>query len=363
VIDRVERLPKPQPEAWNVLAVLRRGVPERVPLLELKFDDEVMAALLGEPYVPWSKAAPAELRERHVRQYVGLWHRLGYDAFRLRTDIPFRFIRERAADTAVLSRGQRQWQNEHCGPIQTLEDVARYRWPTLADVDFGPVEEIRRALPDGMALIGFVGGPFEWATWLMGLEHFCLALYDCPELIREVMDRVGGLIYECLDVWARSEGVPILWLADDLGFKTATLIGAEHLREHILPWYRKYADLAHRHGKPLMLHSCGNLGEVYPDLADTVGIDAKHSFEDVIQPVEEFHRQWGSKMAAIGGVDVDLLARSDEDAIRRRTMEILEVCAPRGAYAAGSGNSVTNYIPVEHYLAMVETVHQFNGRI
>jgi uroporphyrinogen decarboxylase len=94
-----------------------------------------------------------------------------------------------------------------------------------------------------------------------------------------------------------------------------------------------------------------------------VRIDAKHSFEDVIVPVEEFKRRWGKGVAVLGGVDVDLLSRGTEDDIRRRTSEILTACAPGGGYACGSGNSVTNYMPIGNYLAMIETIHRFNGRM
>jgi uroporphyrinogen decarboxylase len=82
----------------------------------------------------------------------------------------------------------------------------------------------------------------------------------------------------------------------------------------------------------------------------------------VITPVEEFHRRWGSRVAVLGGVDVDLLSRGTEEAVRRRTGDILSACAPRGGYACGSGNSITNYMPVPNYLAMLETIHRFNGR-
>jgi len=362
VIDRVERLPKPDPNIDHLLAVLRRQKPKRIPFLELKLDDEVTTALLGETFVPWSRNDPAEFREKSLRQSVALMHRLGYDAFRLRTDIPFKTFKDKTADTAEMNRGQRAWQNEHAGPIQTLEDLERYRWPTLADVDFGPVEETLRLLPDGMACIGYCSGVFEWSSWLMGLESFMLALHDAPGLVRAVVDRVGRLLQECFEVWCRTDGVPILWMGDDLGFKTSTMISAEHLREYIFPWYSRYADLAHGHGKPFMLHSCGNLKAVMPDLVNTVRIDAKHSFEDVIQPVEEFAREWSGKVAAIGGVDVDILARRDENEIIRRTRQILEACAPAGGYAGGSGNSIPNYVPAGHYLAMLETIHRFNGR-
>ncbi|MBU0617887.1 MAG: uroporphyrinogen decarboxylase family protein, partial [Planctomycetes bacterium] len=60
--------------------------------------------------------------------------------------------------------------------------------------------------------------------------------------------------------------------------------------------------------------------------------------------------------------DVHLLSVGDEASIRARTLEVLEYAAPRGGYAAGSGNSIPNYVPPESYLTMIETVVEFNGR-
>jgi len=362
LIERVERLPKPKPDVENVLAVMRCHRPERIPLLELKFDDEMMSALLDAPLIKWSRDASPEQRRKAVEHLVDPMHRMGFDVFRLRTNIPFTIHRERLADTADLSRGQREWQDEHGGPIRSFADFEHYPWPTLSDVDFGPVEEVGRALPEGMACLGFCGGVFEWSTWLMGTENFMMALYEAPDLVEAITSRVGTLIYECFERWCSVDYVPILWLADDLGFKTATLIAPEHIRRYCLPWYRRYADLAHRSGRLFMLHSCGYVESIMPDLAEA-GVDAKHSFEDVIEPVEKFVCRWAGQVAGIGGVDVDLLARGSEESVTRRTDHILRTCAPLGGYAAGSGNSVTNYIPVNHYLAMLETVHRFNGRM
>ncbi|GMU20727.1 MAG: hypothetical protein AMXMBFR13_08230 [Phycisphaerae bacterium] len=362
MIDRVERLPCPEPDVGRVLTVLRRGRPDRVPLLELKLDEEVRSALAGEPLVSWWAREVPERRRHAIRQFVRLMHRLGYDAFWLPTNVPFRFTTDAAADTAGLSRGDRAWQSESAGPIQSWRDFEAYPWPTLADIDFGPAEEVARVLPDGMGCIGFCNGVFEWSSWLMGLEPFALAIYDQPDLLRALVDRVGGLIEEVFKVWSQREQMVALWSGDDMGFKTATLISPQHLREYILPWHRRYAEIAHAQGKPYILHSCGNVREIMPDLVEDVRIDAKHSFEDTIQPVEEFHRLWHRRVAAIGGLDVDLLARGTEADVVRRTESILAVCAPTGGYAAGSGNTVTNYVPIDNYLAMVETVHRYNGR-
>jgi uroporphyrinogen decarboxylase len=362
MLPRVEKLPKPDPDVTNLVTVLRRGKPRRVPMLELKLDDEVQVALLGEALIPWTEDASAGQKRAFVRQQVSLNHRLGYDAFRIRTPIPFSSSKAITDDTADLSRGQRAWQDEHTGPIQTMEDFDRYPWPRQADIDYEQAEALIRELPDGMGLIGYFSGVFEWTSWMMGLEPFMVALYEQPELVEAISDRVGQIIYDALVPYTQMERVVALWVGDDMGFKTSTLVSPTHLQDYVLPWHRKFADLAHRSGRPYLLHSCGNLTAIMEDLANDVQIDAKHSYEDVIEPVEDFHMKWRHKIAAIGGVDVDVLSRGSEDDVRHRTMGILNACAADGAYAAGSGNSITNYIPVDNYLAMIEAVNEFNGR-
>jgi uroporphyrinogen decarboxylase len=190
-----------------------------------------------------------------------------------------------------------------------------------------------------------------------------LLLYDNPDLVRAVVDRVGQIIYDAFRVFCDMEKVFALWLGDDMGFKTATLLQPQHLRNYILPWHKRYAELAHHTGRLFLLHSCGHVEAIMPDLIEDVRIDAKHSFEDVIIPVEDFKQRWGKRVAVMGGVDVDLLSRGTEDDVRRRTSQILTACAPGGGYACGSGNSITNYMPTANYLAMLETIHRFNGRM
>ncbi len=363
MIDRVEALPRPDPNVAHLLTAVRHGRPPRVPMLELKFDDEIAAGLLDEALVPWNPVGTRQERRRCLRQHIHLWHRLGYDAFRLRVALPLAVDRIAAEDTAELSRGRRAWQNEHTGCIRSKADIEAYRWPSVRDIDFSFAEAVAGELPDGMACLGFSSGVFEWSSWMMGLESFALALYDAPYLVREVVDRVGQLIHEVFETFVAMDHVCALWLADDLGFKTGTLIGAEHLRQYILPWHRRYAELAHRHNLPFLLHSCGQIDVIMPDLVEDVGIDARHSFEDVIEPVESIKDRWGDQVAVLGGVDMDILSRGTERDVIARTQRVLEHCAPSGGYACGSGNSVSNYVPIDNYLAMVEAVMRFNGRL
>ena len=139
-----------------------------------------------------------------------------------------------------------------------------------------------------------------------------------------------------------------------MGFKTGTLISPKFLRQYILPWHRKFAQLAHDHDLVYILHSCGNVESIMEDLIEDVKIDAKHSFEDAIMPVAQFKEKYGARIAVLGGVDMDKLCRLEEAELRKYVRGIINSCMKGGGYALGTGNSVSNYLPLESFLIMLD---------
>lgn len=350
---RVEQLPPPQPDYRRFLQVTDRKRPDRVPLIELAVHPEVVAALLDEP-LPTDRAEVIE-------QCVRVHHRLGYDVVKVAAPHPWRVGRLEGHDASELSRGTREWADEHHGPIGNREEFDRYPWPKPTDVDFHPLERAAAILPDGMKLIGFSGGVLEFAMDLMGMERLMLSLRRDPELVGDVIERVGRMIYSVFETYCQMDAVCAIWLGDDLGHKHGLLVSPRFLKGQVLPWYRRFADLAHEHDRPFLLHTCGNTANIMPTLVQEVGIDAKHSFEDGIEPVERFIDRWSDRIAVLGGVDVHLLSVGTEDAIRGRTLEILEYADERGGYACGSGNSIPDYVSPEHYMTMIEAAAAFNS--
>jgi uroporphyrinogen decarboxylase len=332
-------------------AILRQGELERVPLLELKADDEVIAAVMGVPYAP---PRDREEKLRFTRVLVDFWHRLGYDAVRLKAGVDLPRTQYRVGDTAALSRGQRAWQSESEGPIASWEDFESYPWPTAADADFSQIELAASILPEGMRLIVSPYGMLEPLMWLMGFAPFALALYDQPDLVAAMVARIAGIYVPVCEALLQMDMVGGLLTGDDMGYKTATMVAPEHLRRYVLPYHKTLADLCHAQDKFYILHSCGHIYAIMDDLIDAVGIDAKHSFEDVILPVEQFKATYGARVGTIGGLDIDFLCRADEAAVRARVRSVLEACMPGGGYVLGTGNSVANYVPLNNFLAMVD---------
>lgn len=343
-----------EPDFNRVLTVIRReGEPDRVPFFELFHDAEVIAAVMGRP-------APSDGDE--FRRYrIEFFTQLHYDYVNAYHTVRFPDVPSLAAEDTEIEqkRAARHWENEHYGPIGSWEDFERYVWPTVSDSNFEDIEKIAPMLPDGMKVtVTLPGGVLENLISLIGLEPLCYMLVDQPDLVQVVVDKIGETELAMYGVLCQFDHVGLVWLNDDLGFKTQTTISPAHLRQYVFPWHKRLVQHAHEHGKPVVLHACGNLSEVYEDLIDDVGIDAKHSFEDVIQPVTEFKRQYGARVAAMGGIDMDVLARLEEQQVRAYTRRVIEQCAPGGGWALGSGNTVANYIPVRNFLAMLEEGRQ-----
>lgn len=339
-----------EPDFDRMMTVLRReGEPDRVPFFELFHDLQIAEGVMG-------KSAPKDPHQWRLFR-IEFMAGLAYDYVNGFHSFDFPDVAALlATDTAEVARGDRGWQDEQHGPIESWEDFEKYPWPDVKDATFEDIEKLAPMLPDGMKVTTTLpGGVLENLCRLMGYAPLCYALIDEPDLVQAVVDEIGRAEVDVYRVLCEFDHVGALWLNDDLGFKTQTMISPEDLRKFVFPWHKRLVDYAHEHGKLVMLHACGNIKEVAEDLIEDVGIDAKHSFEDIIQPVAEFKRQYGDRVTSLGGIDVHVLASGTEQEVRDYTRKVIEDCAPGGGWALGSGNSVANYIPIENFLAMVET--------
>lgn len=351
-------LARPHPDAEEFIAILvGQTQPHRIPLVEYIVDDVVLrpivTELLGREWVDWSENR--DQQRKYLDNFVEVWYRLGYDCVRLERPLPFLKKFTVAQDPGTSFQRDRAWADLHGGVIRNRQDLERYDWPSVKDADLFELEYVNEHLPDGMGLMScHAGGIFEHLSQIMSYEGLCLALHDDPLLVQELVDRLGQTFEDYYRRLLSLDRLVAIFQGDDMGFRTGTLIAPQHLRQYVLPWHKRFAALAHRHGVPYFLHSCGNLEAIMEDLLTQVGIDGKHSFEDAILPVDKFQERYQGRVAVLGGVDVNILAAGTEEQVRQRTRELITLCGPRGRYAVGSGNSIPSYVAVGNYLAMVD---------
>ena len=348
---------KPITPNWEgfLKAIKRQGQPERVHNIELYLDGEVKAAVCERFGIdadldrddPWY----ALKREIAIQRF------LGYDyvvAGPEGLEMPIHHVV--TEDTAELGRaGGRSFVDQHTGPITSWDEFETYPWPDVAKATTRALEWYEKNLPEDMCMIGGLTGHFaENLSWLMGYETLCYTLYDDPELVQAIYERTLEMDSAVTRLVTQFSRVKVVWGSDDMGYRTGTLISPKAMRQYVLPGHKALAKIAREANCAYILHSCGKLDAIMDDLIEDVKIDGKHSYEDVITPPEEAKRLWGERLSILGGLDMDFICRADEDAIRQRTRQILDACQPGGGYCLGTGNTVANYIPLDHYLAMLD---------
>jgi uroporphyrinogen decarboxylase len=335
-----------KPDFGRLVTTLFAGKADAVPLIELGVHPLVKEAILGKPILS-------------VGDDVEFMAGIGYDFVKIQPSIVFHLNLQQAEVPGVAAlyknAPDRAWATEHRGVITTWEEYEQYPWPSVNDIDYGRFEEARGRLPDGMGVIGQYGDIFTVVWEMMGFETFAFAVYEQPDLVRALFERVGGLIISMFETMAAMEWVGALWFSDDIAYTGGPMLNPEFFREHFFPLLRRIGDLAQKRGIPFIYHSDGVLWSMMDDIVGS-GVTALHPIEPKSMDIREVKKRYGKQLCLCGGIEVDTLARGNPDQVRSLVRQHIDEVAPGGGWCAGSSNSIPEYVPAANYLAMVETV-------
>ncbi len=336
----------------HMLDVLANRRPNRLPIYEHLISPKIMEQILDHEFAELLNGNSIDLDE-FFHQYCGFFQKMTYDTVSFEVTISANL-----PDHGALYGGRP-------GPIQNRSDFDAYPWDNLSEIfwqDAGPkFDALSKSMPSDMKALGGIGnGVLELSEDLVGFQYLAYMMIDDPELFADLYQKIGDLMVE---IWTEfldryADDFAVCRFGDDLGFKTSTLVSPTMIRQFILPQYKRVIDLIKRAGKPFLWHSCGKIFSIMDDVI-ALGIDAKHSNEDVIAPYDEWISRYSDRIGLLGGIDVDLLCKNEpadiiEDVFEKGT----RFRSAAQGYALGSGNSIPEYVPVDGYLAMIEAANK-----
>lgn len=112
-------------------------------------------------------------------------------------------------------------------------------------------------------------------------------------------------------------------------------------------------------GAKVVYHSDGDCRSIIPMLIEA-GVDALQPLEARAGlDVQELKEKYGDKLAFIGNVDIKILTKGLKEKICSELKRKLDI-AKEGGYIIGSSHSIGIDVPLEHYLFMVNFIHE-NG--
>lgn len=191
---------------------------------------------------------------------------------------------------------------------------------------------------------------FELMHPVCGHENMLVGMALEPEWIREMVETYSDLVVQLQELLFAEEGKPDgIWYYEDMGFKERPFMSPEMYRELVMPGHRKTFDYAHRQGLPVIVHSCGFVEPLLPDLV-AAGMDALQVME-VKAGMDSCRvkRAFGDRIALIGGIDVRCLYGNDLAAVDRELEKRVPVLMEGSGYVLHSDHSIPANVTYETY--------------
>jgi uroporphyrinogen decarboxylase len=239
-------------------------------------------------------------------------------------------------------------------PIRSAHEMAQLRPLEPGDVPY-VTEAVRNLTAElgGTPLIGFAGGPFTLASYLVdggpskNFEATKSLMYSEPEAWRELMTRLADITIGFLQVQAAA-GASAVQLFDSW----VGTLSLEDYRRAVLPHSKRIFDALAGAGVP-RIHFGVNTGELLGVMgeagADVVGVDWR-------VPLDEAARRVEPGKALQGNLDPAILL-APWDVIEPRTLEVLA----RGRTAEGHifnlGHGVLPQTDPDVLARLTELVH------
>ncbi|MFH1738692.1 MAG: uroporphyrinogen decarboxylase family protein [bacterium] len=351
-----------EPNIERLLTTLQGGIPDRVPHYEILIESRNVRHLLGKD-VGSTMASSRGISDSAFftppmdpEDYLDICRRTCQDTMTLEALwTPLKYKGESGELRVVTDGRLTDWES--------LDKAIKPDW----ELDLQPRREvIRRYIKAaegtniGVTLV--LGAVFQCCYYfLCKFDEFLLKIYTDRPFVEALMDI-------CVDYYIRvaemaiDEGIDILFVADDIAFKSGVFIDPEMLKELWMPRMERIMESGRSAGLPIMFHSCGNVSGIIDDVIMKMPIDCLNPIEPYSMDIFDIKKRYGKDLTLSGNIDIaGPLAFGTPEEVREDVRDHLVRLKPGGRYILSTNHSVTDDIDPRNYQAMVETCLEFGA--
>jgi len=243
------------------------------------------------------------------------------------------------------------------------EMVAQWPFPDADHFDYDGLFERVQANKDYALVLGDpgLGCIINTIGFLRGMEQILVDLaLDEPAglmLVEKLMNFQLQKFERELDKVGKF--VDLVWIGEDLGTQHTPLISKEILYKHILPWHKRFIDMAAAYDLPVMMHTCGSSSWVYEDYiaaglkgVETLQPEATHMSAKYLKDT------FGGRLFFHGAISTaGALAYGTTEDIISDASNVLEIMMPGGGYIFSPSHQIQDNTPVENIVQMYNVAH------
>lgn len=203
---------------------------------------------------------------------------------------------------------------------------------------------------------------FELAWHLTGMEKYLVAMAMGEEWVDALDDRVERWTTE-LALQLVEAGVDALWLGEDLGSQTSTLIDPDQWRERYKPRHARIirAVKAVNPRVVVIMHSDGAVAPLIDDFVE-IGVEVYNPVQPNVpgSDPQELEEKYGGRIHFFGGIDQQvLLPGGDREAITAEIQRRARILGARSGYLMAPAHILQADVSVEtveHMIAVVKGI-------
>lgn len=235
-------------------------------------------------------------------------------------------------------------------------EMGGYRFPDPHDPrrykQFPAFVEANR---DKLRVVAMGFSLFERAWSLRGMENLFLDMYEHPEFVEELLERIVdfnlAVIDHCLEY-----DIDGFRFGDDWGHQHGLLMGVPNWRRFFKPLLKRMYSRVKSKGKFVMIHSCGDVDELFPDLIE-IGVDVFNPFQPEVMDVFELKRKFGHRLTFFGGISTQrTLPYGTPEDVKREAHRMIEEVGKGGGYILSPAHAIPGDVPLANMLALMEVV-------
>ncbi len=163
---------------------------------------------------------------------------------------------------------------------------------------------------------------FSRFHFLRGFEQAMMDLAMNPEEVERLLDIITEHFLGCVEM-VGSRGADGILFDDDLGTQKDLIIGPKYWQQYFLPRYERVVSKTHDLGMHFILHSCGNIRRVIPDLI-SIGVDALQLDSPNQTGIDFLADNFGGKIAFFNVVDIqDVYPKGSPEEIEEYVMRMV----------------------------------------
>lgn len=243
-----------------------------------------------------------------------------------------------------------------CNRLVSPDNVRVFRFPdATGSARYNIIDETVTTTEDGVFLVSLGFSLFERAWTLAGMENVLMAMAADKDFVNTLLDRILQFNLTIIEN-ACSRDIDIFRFGDDWGCQRGLLMGPALWREFIKPRFKQMCQRVKSKGKFVMLHCCGKVDEIFPDLIEC-GLDIFNPFQPEVMDVFEMKARYGGKMSFYGGISIQrTLPFGTPAQVRDEVKKLIDIIGENGGYIASPSHDIPADAKPENIAAMIEVL-------